>query len=168
MISLLGIALARILFILAAINLTNMLVFDRLEPSFDLSLLDQIPQTRAVIDILTVLIAVFILLGMFSKSTKKKLDDDKKNFTHLSSIHEAKRSLTRVQFHETDKGKRDAGLWMGIQIMENLTAALLWMQSGRKNARPSFPGFLMNLWNSALGQDNAGGFFIRKGDAAFR
>ena len=70
--------------------------------------------------------------------------------------------------HETDKGKRDAGLWMGIQIMENLTAALLWMQSGRKNARPSFPGFLMNLWNSALGQDNAGGFFIRKGDAAFR
>ena len=105
MISLLGIALARILFILAAINLTNMLVFDRLEPSFDLSLLDQIPQTRAVIDILTVLIAVFILLGMFSKSTKKKLDDDKKNFTHLSSIHEAKRSLTRVQFHEADKGK---------------------------------------------------------------
>ena len=105
MISLLGIALARILLVLVAINLTNTLVFDRLEPSFDLSLLDQIPQTRTVIDILTVLIAVFIFLGMFSKSTKKKLDDDKKNFTHLSSIHEAKRSLTRVQFHEADKGK---------------------------------------------------------------
>ena len=71
MISLLGIALARILFILAAINLTNMLVFDRLEPSFDLSLLDQIPQTRAVIDILTVLIAVFILLGMWYYVKKK-------------------------------------------------------------------------------------------------
>ncbi|MBV4071198.1 hypothetical protein KSY85_23780, partial [[Clostridium] innocuum] len=81
MISLLGIALARILLVLVAINLTNTLVFDRLEPSFDLSLLDQIPQTRTVIDILTVLIAVFIFLGMFSKSTKKKLDDDKKNFT---------------------------------------------------------------------------------------
>lgn len=105
MISLLGIALARILFILAAINLINTLVFHKLEPSIDLSLLDQIPQTRTVIDILTLLITVFILLGMFSKSTKKKLDDDKKNFTHLSSIHEAKRSLTRVQFHEADKGK---------------------------------------------------------------
>ena len=45
MISLLGIALARILLVLVAINLTNTLVFDRLEPSFDLSLLDQIPQT---------------------------------------------------------------------------------------------------------------------------
>ena len=42
MISLLGIALARILFILAAINLINTLVFHKLEPSIDLSLLDQI------------------------------------------------------------------------------------------------------------------------------
>ena len=105
MISLFGTLLARILIDLAAINLINTLVFDRLEPSFDLSLLDQIPRARLVINILTVLIAVFIFLGMFSKSTKKKLDDDKKNFTHLSSIHEAKRSLTRVQFHEADKGK---------------------------------------------------------------
>ena len=105
MISLLGTLLARILMDLAAINLINTLVFDRLEPSFDLSLLDQVPQAKLVVNILTSLIAVFIFLGMFSKSTKKKLDDDKKNFTHLSSIHEAKRSLTRVQFHETDKGK---------------------------------------------------------------
>lgn len=105
MISLFGTLLARILIDLAAINLINTLVFDRLEPSFDLSLLDQIPRARLVINILTVLIAVFIFLGMFSKSTKKKLDDDKKNFTHLSSIHEAKRSLTRVQFHEADKEK---------------------------------------------------------------
>ena len=106
MISLLGIALARILLVLVAINLTNTLVFDRLEPSFDLSLLDQIPQTRTVIDILTVLIAVFIFLGMFSKSTKKKLDDDKKNFTHLSSIHEAKRSLTSCLLY-TSPSPRD-------------------------------------------------------------
>ena len=103
MISLFGTLLARILIDLAAINLINTLVFDRLEPSFDLSLLDQIPRARLVINILTVLIAVFIFLGMFSKSTKKKLDDDKKNFTHLSAIQEAKRSLTRVQFHEADK-----------------------------------------------------------------
>ena len=43
-----------------------------------------------------------ILMGMFSKSDRKQLDKDKKNFTHLSSIHEAKRSLTRIQFYEID------------------------------------------------------------------
>ena len=95
MISLLGILLARILMDLAAINLINTLVFDRLESSFDLSLLDQVPQAKLVVNILTSLIAVFIFLGMFSKSTKKKLDDDKKNFTHLSSIHEAECSFMK-------------------------------------------------------------------------
>ena len=82
MISLLGIALARILLVLVAINLTNTLVFDRLEPSFDLSLLDQIPQTRAVIDILTVLIAVFILLGL--------------SLIHISIQHAGKQHDERV------------------------------------------------------------------------
>ncbi len=61
----------------------------------------------------TVLVAVFILLGMFSKSYKKKLDDDKKNFTHLSSVHEAKRSLTRVQFHEADKRNQPKKIYDG-------------------------------------------------------
>ena len=92
--------------------------------------------------------------------------------SHLGEIGLLPVTVVLSGYNEFELVREDVykrqGLWMGIQIMENLTAALLWMQSGRKNARPSFPGFLMNLWNSALGQDNAGGFFIRKGDAAFR
>lgn len=101
-ISLIGIIAARIMIELAAINIINLMVNEKLEFTLDFGILDIDPKIRLVLNIITLLIAMSILMGMFSKSDRKQLDKDKKNFTHLSSVHEAKRSLTRIQFHEVD------------------------------------------------------------------
>lgn len=97
-ISIIGIFASRVMLELAAINLVNLMVFDRLKFSFDRSLLYTVPNVMTVVDILTLVISIGIIAGMFSPSSRKKLDDDNKNFTHISSVREAKRSLTRVQF----------------------------------------------------------------------
>lgn len=97
-ISLIGIVLARIFISLAAINVINLMVYNKMEITFDFSILDQEPKFKMIVNVVTLLIAFSIFMGMFSTSDKKKLDKDKKNFTHLSSIHEAKRGLTRIQF----------------------------------------------------------------------
>ena len=101
-ISLIGIIAAKLLIDLAAINLINLMVKEKIEFTLDFGLLDIEPKIKLISNIITLLIAMSILMGMFSKSDRKQLDKDKKNFTHLSSIHEAKRSLTRIQFHEVD------------------------------------------------------------------
>lgn len=99
-ISIIGILTARILIVLAAINLVNVMILDKIELTFDRSLLFIDSRIFLIVNIITLIISVLILLGMFSSSSKKKLDDDLKNFSHLSSIREAKRGLTRVQFEK--------------------------------------------------------------------
>ena len=74
---------------------------------------------------------------------------------------------TLIYGMKTDKGKRDAGLWMGIQIMENLTAALLWMQSGRKECAAFLSGFFDELMEFSIGTGQCRDFYT-DGDAAFR
>ena len=101
-ISLIGIIAAKLFIDLAAINLINLMIMKKIEFTLNFGLLDMEPKIKLISNIIILLIAMSILMGMFSKSDRKKLDNDKKNFTHLSSIHEAKRSLTRIQFHEVD------------------------------------------------------------------
>lgn len=102
-VSLIGILCTRYTLMLIIANYIHFNHTARLEFSFDFTLLNQYPKLMLIINIVTALISVMILSGMFSKSISKKKDKDQKNFSHLSSIHEAKRSLTRVQFKKTPK-----------------------------------------------------------------
>ena len=82
------------------INLVNVLELDNIGFTLDFSLLYMRKGYIYIVWMIAAAVFFVTALAMFSRSSKKKLDDDQKNFSHLSSYHEAKKGLVRVQFHK--------------------------------------------------------------------
>lgn len=102
------------------INLINILELENLSFTLDFSLLNRKEAYKYIVYLIGIAACLITALGMLSTSDKKKADRDKKNFSHLSTVYEAKRGLTRVQY-ENKKGNWEYNEHTKLALIDILT-----------------------------------------------
>lgn len=112
--------------ILVAINFVNVIMLKNLSFTLDFSLLNYDKRVAMITYLIIIVITLFMVLNMLSGNIKKKLDDDQENFSHISSVYEAKKGLQRVQY------KRIDGRWCFCEntVLSSLDYALNPMKKG--------------------------------------
>ena len=91
------------------INFINVLELDNVAITFDFTLY-----------LIGATCCFITMLAMLSTSSKKKADRDKKNFSHISSVHEAKKGLARVQFAKDEKERWEYNEGSKLAIMDKV------------------------------------------------
>lgn len=102
------------------INFINVLELDNVAITFDFSLLNRKPGYRYTLYLIGATCCFITMLAMLSTSSKKKADRDKKNFSHISSVHEAKKGLARVQFAKDEKERWEYNEGSKLAIMDKV------------------------------------------------
>lgn len=101
----LGLILASIVVLIAMINIINIFVLRNRSFTLDLSLLRMDKKYMMAAAAIIAVIIILTVLSKISSNPKKKDDGDHKNFSHISSVGEAKKGLLRVQFKKTADGR---------------------------------------------------------------